>query len=208
MSKYIGPTCKLARRERHDLGLKLRPMAKKCNLKKLPGKKEGARMSYGSEYGLQLREKQKIKRIYNIREHHIKRYYLSIRKTKGDKAVNMLALIESRLDNVVYRLGFAFTRAHARQLVSHKAVLVNNLCCNRPSRSLKPNDEVQLKPKAQKQQYVGDAIKHHKGMKVPSWLSCNLTQYKGAMVDVPSKETVMSVSSASHRVIEFYSSKK
>ena len=134
MARYIGPKCKLARREGTDLFLKsgVRSIDSKCKIDQLPGQ-HGAGRKRVTEYGLQLREKQKVRRMYGVLEKKFRLYYKEADRRKGSTGVNLLQILESRLDNVVYRMGFASTRAEARQLVSHKAVMVNGQSVNIPS---------------------------------------------------------------------------
>ena len=152
MARYLGPKCKLSRREGTDLFLKSarRPLDSKCKLESRPGQ-HGAKQSRVSEYGTQLREKQKIRRMYGVLERQFRTYFAEAARRKGATGENLLQLLESRLDNAVYRMGFGSTRAEARQLVSHCAVQVNGKAVNIPSYLLKPNDVVALKEKAQKQ---------------------------------------------------------
>src|SRR5690606_16618148 len=156
MARYIGPTCKLARREGADLSLKspTRALDSKCKLGQKPGRHgagTGARRSKLSDYALQLREKQKVKRIYGLLERQFRNYYKNASNKKGNTGENLLQLLETRLDNVVYRMGFAVTRPSARQLVSHRGVTVNGQVVNLPSYQVKSGDVIALSEKAQKQ---------------------------------------------------------
>ena len=160
MARYIGPTCKLARREGVDLELKspARGLESKCKLNQLPGQHGSSRRMRLSDYALQLREKQKVRRTYGVLERQFRNYYKLAAKQKGATGENLLRLLESRLDNVVYRMGFAVTRAQARQLVSHKAIMVNGGKVNIPSYQVKEGDKIALTPKAKEQLRVKEAI--------------------------------------------------
>ena len=150
MARYIGPKCKLMRREGTDLYLKsrVRSVDSKCNMEKVPGQ-QGDRRRRLSDYGVQLREKQKVRRLYGILERQFRNYYKQADRVKGPTGENLLKLLESRLDNVVYRMGFGSTRAEARQLVSHKSITVNGKIVNVASYTVRPEDVVALTEKAQ-----------------------------------------------------------
>ena len=152
MARYIGPKCKLSRREGTDLLLKsrARPIESKCQIDKTPGQ-HGGKAKRLSDYAVQLREKQKLRRIYGILEKQFRRYYKEAARRKGSTGEILLQLLESRLDNVVYRMGFGSTRSEARQLVSHRAILVNGKNVNIPSYQVKPSDEIQVRDKSRKQ---------------------------------------------------------
>lgn len=159
MARYIGPKCKLSRREGTDLFLKsgVRALDSKCNIETPPGM-HGARRGRLSEYGVQLREKQKVRRIYGVLEKQFRNYYKEAARGKGATGENLLQLLEGRLDNVVYRMGFGSTRAEARQLVSHKAILVNDKSVNIPSYQVRPGDVVSVREKAKNQLRVKGAL--------------------------------------------------
>ena len=152
MARYIGPTCKLARREGVDLGLKspARGIESKCKLNQVPGQHGASRRQRLSDYAMQLREKQKVRRTYGVLEKQFSNYYKKAAGQKGATGLNLMLLLESRLDNVVYRMGFAVTRAQARQLVSHKSIKVNGNQVNIPSYQVKPGDVVSIAEKAKK----------------------------------------------------------
>ena len=152
MARYLGPKLKLSRREGTDLFLKsgVRAIDSKCKLETAPGQ-HGARKGRLSDYGLQLREKQKVRRIYGVLEKQFRNYYKEAARLKGNTGENLLQLLEQRLDNVVYRMGFASTRAEARQLVSHKAILVNGRVVNIPSYVITPEDTVVIREKSKTQ---------------------------------------------------------
>lgn len=155
MARYLGPKLKLSRREGTDLFLKsgVRAIDTKCKIEQAPGQ-HGARKPRLSDYGVQLREKQKVRRIYGVLERQFRNYYKEAARLKGNTGENLLALLEGRLDNVVYRMGFGATRAEARQLVSHKAIMVNGRVVNIASYQVSPNDVVSIREKAKKQSRV------------------------------------------------------
>jgi small subunit ribosomal protein S4 len=151
MARYLGPKLKLSRREGTDLFLKsgVRAVDSKCNIETAPGQ-HGARRGRLSDYGIQLREKQKVRRMYGVLEKQFRNYYGEAARRKGNTGENLLQLLEQRLDNVVYRMGFASTRAEARQLVSHKAIMVNGVVVNIPSFNVSAEDVVSVREKAKK----------------------------------------------------------
>jgi small subunit ribosomal protein S4 len=191
MARYIGPTCKLARREGADLGLKspARALDSKCKLEQKPGQ-HGATTRRGklSDYALQLREKQKVKRIYGLLERQFRNYYKKASTRKGNTGETLLQLLEQRLDNVVYRMGFAATRPQARQLVSHKGVLVNGNAVNLPSYQIKAGDQVTLTERAQKQLRVQEASTVAQDMDlVPGWIEVDSKKFTGVFKAVPER---------------------
>lgn len=149
MARYLGPKLKLSRREGTDLFLKsgVRAIDTKCKIEQPPGQ-HGARKPRLSDYGVQLREKQKVRRIYGVLERQFRNYYKEAARLKGNTGANLLQLLEGRLDNVVYRMGFGATRAESRQLVSHKAIMVNGRVVNIASYQVSPNDVVSIREKA------------------------------------------------------------
>ena len=159
MARYLGPKCRLSRREKTDLQLKsgIRAIDSKCNIERTPGQ-HWQRRGRTTDYGVQLRMKQLIRRYYDILERQFRNYYEAADRMKGSTGDNLLRFLESRLDNVVYRMGFSATRAEARQLVSHKSVLVNGEVVNIPSYQLKPNDVVEIRDKAKQQLRVKAAL--------------------------------------------------
>ena len=171
MARYIGPKCKLSRREGTDLYLKsgIRPLDSKCKLETPPGQ-AGAKRARLSDYALQLREKQKLRRIYGVLERQFRNYYKEAARIKGSTGENLLSLLEGRLDNVVYRMGFGSTRAEARQLVAHKAIMVDGVSVNIPSYQVKPNQVVSIRERAKKQARITDALQLSKQRTVPGWL--------------------------------------
>ena len=159
MARYLGPTCKLARREGTDLYLKsgVRALDSKCKTENAPGM-HGLRRGRLSDYGVQLREKQKVRRLYGVLEKQFRNYYKKASNQKGATGENLLRLLECRLDNVVYRMGFGSTRAEARQLVSHAAILVNNEKVTVASYQVQPNDVISIREKAKKQMRIQGAM--------------------------------------------------
>lgn len=189
MARYLGPKCKLSRREGTDLFLKSarRSLDSKCKLESRPGQ-HGAKQSRVSEYGTQLREKQKIRRMYGVLERQFRTYFAEAARRKGATGENLLQLLESRLDNSVYRMGFGSTRAEARQLVSHGAVLVNGKAVNIPSYLLKPSDIVSLKEKAQKQLRVQDSLKLAEANGFPNWVEVDTKKFSGVFKAMPDRQ--------------------
>ncbi len=188
MARYIGPKCKLSRREGVDLQLKsaARPLESKCNMEKPPGQ-HGARRGRLSDYGLQLREKQKLRRMYGILERQFSNYYKEAARLKGSTGENLLKLLESRLDNVVYRMGFGATRAEARQLVSHKAVLVNGKAVNIPSYQVKAEDVIAVREKARNQARVQYALQLAQGQGFADWVNVDPSKFEGVFKRVPDR---------------------
>ena len=193
MARYIGPTCKLARREGTDLGLKspARALDSKCKLEQKPGQHgagTGARRSKLSDYATQLREKQKVKRIYGLLERQFRNYYKKASTKKGNTGENLLQMLETRLDNVVYRMGFAVTRPAARQLVSHRGVTVNGKPVNLPSYQVKAGDAIALSEKAQKQLRVQESLTVSSQMDLsPSWIEVDAKKFAGVLKAVPDR---------------------
>jgi small subunit ribosomal protein S4 len=191
MARYIGPTCKLARREGADLSLKspARAIDSKCKFDNKPGQHGvAAKRSRPSDYAVQLREKQKVKRIYGVLERQFSNYYKKATQLKGNTGENLLRLLEARLDNVVYRMGFAVTRAQARQLVSHKAVMVNGKKVNVPSYVMRPGDEIKLTENAQKQLRVQEAMKVSESMDLrPGWVEFDAKNAAGVFKAMPDR---------------------
>ena len=205
MARYLGPKCKLSRREGTDLFLKSarRPLDSKCKLESRPGQ-HGAKQNRVSEYGTQLREKQKIRRMYGVLERQFRTYFAEAARRKGATGENLLQLLESRLDNAVYRMGFGSTRAEARQLVSHCAVQVNGKAVNIPSYLLKPNDVVALKEKAQKQLRVQDSLKLAESSGFPSWVDVDTKKFS-AVFKTPPDRAEFAADINEQLVVELYS---
>jgi len=188
MARYIGPKCKLSRREGTDLFLKsgVRSIESKCKIDQLPGQ-HGAGRKRVTEYGLQLREKQKVRRMYGVLEKKFRLYYKEADRRKGSTGVNLLQILESRLDNVVYRMGFASTRAEARQLVSHKSVLVNGKSLNIPSYEVSPGDVVSIREKSQKQTRIATALELSAQAGQISWVEVDSAKFEGTFKNVPDR---------------------
>ncbi len=190
MARYRGPTCKLARREGADLGLKspARALDSKCKLENKPGQHGANKRARLSDYAVQLREKQKVKRIYGVLERQFRNYYIKASTQKGNTGENLLRLLESRLDNVVYRMGFAVTRAQARQMVAHKSVVVNGRKVNVPSLHIKPGDEVSLTERAKSQLRVQEAMTLADGMDLrPGWVEIDAKKFSGVFKTMPDR---------------------
>jgi small subunit ribosomal protein S4 len=207
MARYIGPTCKLARREGVDLELKspARGLESKCKLSQPPGQHGASRRVRLSDYALQLREKQKVRRIYGILERQFRNYYKAAAQQKGATGENLLRLLESRLDNVVYRMGFAVTRAQARQLVSHKAVMINGQLVNIPSYQVKPEDVVAIREKAKNQLRVKEALTVSQEMGlVPAWVNVDSNKMEGVFKSYPDRQD-LSANINESLIVELYS---
>ncbi|NEV64654.1 30S ribosomal protein S4 [Thiorhodococcus minor] len=205
MARYTGPTCKLARREGSDLSLKSRARAldTKCNLEKQPGQTTDRRRRL-SDYGVQLREKQKVRRTYGVLEKQFRNYYKRAAKTKGATGEVLLQLLERRLDNVVYRMGFGSTRAEARQLVSHKGVLVNGRIVNIPSYQVSVDDEVEVREPARKQVRVQNALALADQYGFPDWVEVDSKGFKGVFKRVPDRSDLPADINES-LIVELYS---
>ncbi len=188
MARYLGPKCKLSRREGTDLFLKsrARPLDSKCHIDKIPGDK-GTRQKRLSDYALQLREKQKLRRIYGILEKQFRSYYKEAARRKGSTGENLLSILECRLDNVVYRMGFGVTRNEARQLVSHKSILVNGKSVNIPSFQLAPSDVISIREKSKKQVRIQDSLAIAEQLTFPEWLEVNIKAMEGTFKSVPER---------------------
>lgn len=205
MARYIGPKCKLARREGSDLYLKSarRSIDSKCKIDTAPGQ-HGAKRGRLTDYGLQLREKQKIRRIYGVLERQFRRYFAEAERRKGSTGELLLQLLESRLDNVVFRMGFGSTRAEARQLVSHKAITVNGQVVNIPSYQVKAGDVVAVREKAKKQVRIQEALALATQIGLPSWVNIDAQKLEGTFKNVPDRSE-LSADIKEQLVVEFYS---
>ena len=191
MARYTGPTCKLARREGTDLGLKspARSLETKCNLGQVPGIQGTGRRSKTSDYALQLREKQKVRRIYGVLERQFRNYYKAAAQLKGATGENLLRLLESRLDNVTYRMGFAVTRAQARQMVSHRAVLVNGEVVNIPSYRVQPEDVISIREKAKNQLRIKESLTLSQELGLaPHWIEIDVDKMEGKLKMLPDRD--------------------
>ena len=189
MARYRGPTCKLARRAGTDLFLKspVRPLDSKCKFDRPPGFKAGARRPRVTVYGTQLREKQKLRHIYGLMEKQFHSYYLDAARAKGSTGETLLQLLESRLDSVVYRMGFGITRAEARQLVGHNAVLVNGAKVNIPSYQVKPGDEITVRERSRSQLRIKSALEIAEQLGFVSWVDVDSKAFKGVFKSVPDR---------------------
>lgn len=205
MARYLGPKCKLSRREGVDLLLKsgVRDHKSKCKSEKQPGQ-HGDKRPRLSDYGVQLREKQKIRRFYGILEKQFHAYYMKAARQKGATGENLMAMIERRLDNVVYRMGFASTRAEARQLVSHKAILVNDEVVNIPSYLVKPGDVISIRQKAKGQGRILAAIALSEQRASCDWLTVDTSAFKGTFSSLPTLSD-LSADFNVNLVVELYS---
>jgi small subunit ribosomal protein S4 len=205
MARYIGPKCKLSRREGTDLFLKsgVRALESKCKLEAVPGQ-HGARRGRLSDYGVQLREKQKVRRIYGVLEKQFRNYYKEAARLKGATGENLLQLLEGRLDNVVYRIGFGATRSEARQLVAHKAVMVNGRVVNIPSYQVQPGDVVSLREKAKKQLRVQSALALAAQRGEPEWIDVNVEKLEAVYKAQPERQELSSDINE-NLIVELYS---
>ncbi len=205
MARYIGPTCKLSRREGTDLLLKsrARPLETKCKLEKIPGM-HGDKRARVSEYGLQLREKQKVRRMYGVLEKQFRNYFKKSALQKGATGENLLRLLECRLDNVVYRMGFGVTRAEARQLVSHKAITVNGTVVNIASYQVQPEDVVAIREKARKQLRIQDSLNIAEQFGFPEWLDVDVKKMEGVFKSAPERSDLPAEINES-LIVELYS---
>jgi small subunit ribosomal protein S4 len=206
VARYTGPKGKLSRREGTDLFLKSarRGLDGKIKLDSKPGQHGRTSGARTSDYGLQLREKQKVKRMYGVLERQFRRYFAEAERRRGNTGENLLKLLECRLDNVVYRMGYASTRAEARQLVSHKAVLVNGESVNIPSALVKPNDVVAIREKSKKQARIQDAMNLAEQSGMPSWVSVDKNKVEGVFKAIPDRADLSSDINES-LIVELYS---
>lgn len=205
MARYLGPKLKLSRREGTDLFLKsgVRAIDTKCKLETAPGQ-HGARRGRLSDYGVQLREKQKVRRMFGVLEKQFRNYYKEAARIKGNTGENLLQLLEQRLDNVVYRMGFASTRAEARQLVSHKAVVVNGQVVNIPSFHVKPEDVVSIREKAKKQARIAAALELAEQREKPTWVEVDNKAMEGTFKRLPERSD-LSAEINEQLIVELYS---
>ncbi|GAM55433.1 SSU ribosomal protein S4p [Vibrio ishigakensis] len=205
MARYLGPKLKLSRREGTDLFLKsgIRAIDTKCKIDNAPGV-HGARRGRLSEYGVQLREKQKVRRTYGVLEKQFRNYYKEAARLKGNTGENLLQLLEGRLDNVVYRMGFGATRAEARQLVSHKAILVNGKVVNVPSFKVAANDVVSIREKAKTQSRIKAALEVAEQREKPTWIEVDGSKMEGTFKRMPERSD-LSADINEHLIVELYS---
>lgn len=205
MARYLGPKLKLSRREGTDLFLKsgVRAVDTKCKIDTAPGQ-HGARKPRLSDFGLQLREKQKVRRLYGVLEKQFRNYYKEAARIKGNTGENLLQLLECRLDNVVYRMGFGATRAEARQLVSHKAIKVNGRVVNIPSFTVSVDDTIAIREKSQKQARIKGALEIAEQREKPTWLEVDATKMEGVFKRLPERSD-LSADINEQLIVELYS---
>ena len=207
MARYIGPTCKLMRREGVDLNLKSsrRSLDTKCKIENPPGQHgAGTRKPRLSDYGLQLREKQKLRRTYGVLEKQFRNYYKEASRLKGSTGENLLQILESRLDNLVYRIGFGSTRAEARQLVSHKSIMVNGKLVNIASYMVKPSDVISVREKARKQARVTESMSLAEQAGFADWIEVDHSKFEGTYKALPMRSELPADINES-LVVELYS---
>ena len=205
MARYIGPKCKLSRREGTDLGLKsrVRALDTKCNMEKVPGQTSDRRRRL-SDYGLQLREKQKVRRIYCVLEKQFRNYYKKAAKTKGATGDNLLQLLERRLDNVVYRMGYGSTRSEARQLVSHKAIEVNGSPVNIASYQVSAEDVISVREKSRTQDRIKSSLSIAEQYEFPDWIEVDVKAMTGVFKRIPER-TDLPAEINEQLIVELYS---
>ena len=205
MARYIGPKCKLSRREGTDLFLKsgVRALDDKCKAETVPGQ-HGNRRARLSDYGVQLREKQKVRRMYGVLETQFRNYYKEAARLKGATGENLLQLLESRLDNVVYRIGFGATRAEARQLVSHKAIQVNGKTVNIPSYQVAEGDVIAIREKSRNQLRIKSALDQAAVRAPVEWIDVNIDKMEGVFKSKPERSELSSEINES-LIVELYS---
>jgi small subunit ribosomal protein S4 len=206
VARYIGPKCKLSRREGTDLGLKStrRSLDTKCKLDSKPGQHGRTSGARTSDFGSQLREKQKVKRMYGVLERQFRRYFAEASRRKGNSGETLLQLLEARLDNVVYRMGFGSTRAEARQLVSHKAILVNGKSVNIPSCQVRPNDVISVREKSKTQVRIAESLQLAEQSGYPQWISVDSKKLEGVFKAVPERSDLSAEINES-LIVELYS---
>jgi small subunit ribosomal protein S4 len=209
MARYIGPKCKLSRREGTDLFLKsgIRPLESKCKAEQAPGQAAGAsgrRPARLSDYGVQLREKQKVRRTYGVLEKQFRGYYKEAARLKGATGENLLQLLECRLDNVVYRMGFGSTRAESRQLVAHKSITVNGAVVNIASYQVSEGDKVAIRPKAKAQLRIKSALELAAQRTAIDWVSVDTAKLEGTFSRKPEREDLPAEINES-LIVELYS---
>ncbi len=190
MARLLGPKAKLSRREGTDLFLKSarRAISDKSKFESKPGQHGRPSGSRTSDYGIQLREKQKVKRMYGILERQFRRYFAEAERRRGNTGANLLMLLESRLDNVVYRMGFGSTRAEARQLVSHKGITVNGEVVNISSYLVKAGDTVSVREKSKKQLRITDSMKLAESIGLPEWVKVDTAKLEGVFTKTPDRD--------------------
>ena len=205
MARYRGPRCKLSRREGMDLLLtsRVRDIEGKCKFAKTPGAVLGKRVQV-TDYGVQLREKQKLRRMYGVLERQFLNYYKRAATTRGSSGDVLLRFLETRLDNVVYRMGFAVTRSQARQLVSHRCVEVNGVCVNIPSYAVDKGETISIRSKAKKQLKIREALSSNEEIGFVGWVEVDIGKMEGVFKDYPDRSEILQDINES-LVIEYYS---
>ncbi len=205
MARYLGPTCKLSRREGTDLFLKsgVRPLESKCKAETAPGQ-HGARRGRLSDYGVQMREKQKVRRIYGVLEKQFTNYYKDAARQKGATGENLLQLLECRLDNVVYRMGFGSTRAEARQLVAHRGITVNGKTTNIASFQVRPGDVVAVRERAKSQLRIQQSLALAAQRADLPWVEVNASKMEGVFKSLPERAELSSEINE-NLIVELYS---
>jgi small subunit ribosomal protein S4 len=190
VARLLGPKAKLSRREGTDLFLKSarRAISDKSKFESKPGQHGRTSGSRTSDFGLQLREKQKVKRMYGVLERQFRRYFAEAERRKGNTGANLLMLLESRLDNVVYRMGFGSTRAEARQLVSHKSITVNGNVVNISSYLVKAGDTIAVREKSRTQLRVTDSVKLAESIGLPEWVKVDAAKLEGVFTKTPDRD--------------------
>ncbi|MCQ9617775.1 30S ribosomal protein S4 [Paenalcaligenes niemegkensis] len=206
MARYTGPKCKLSRREGTDLFLKSarRSLDSKCKLESRPGQHGRTSGARTSDYGLQLREKQKLKRMYGVLEKQFRRYFTEADRRRGNTGETLIQLLESRLDNVVYRMGFGSTRAEARQLVTHRAIEINGHTADIASMLVKPGDVVSIREKSRSQGRIKEALDLASSIGLPQWVDVDSSKLSGVFKQVPDRADVARDVNES-LVVELYS---
>jgi small subunit ribosomal protein S4 len=205
MARYLGPKCKLSRREGTDLFLKsgVRALDSKCKAEAVPGM-HGARRGRLSDYGLQLREKQKVRRMYGVLERQFRNYYKEAARRTGSTGENLLQLLEGRLDNVVYRMGFGSTRAESRQIVSHRQITVNGQVVNIASYQVKAGDVVAVREKSKNQLRIKSALELASQRAAVEWVEVDAGKMEGTLKTVPGRSE-LSADINEHLIVELYS---
>jgi len=206
VARYLGPKAKLSRREGTDLFLKSarRALSDKCKLDSKPGQHGRTSGSRTSDFGNQLREKQKVKRIYGVLERQFRRYFAEAERRTGNTGETLLQLLESRLDNVVYRMGFGSTRAEARQLVSHAAITVNGSVVNIPSMQVRAGDVIAIREKAKKQTRIQESLNLAQQVGAINWVSVDAAKLEGTFKQVPDRDEISGDINES-LIVELYS---
>lgn len=202
MSRYRGPRLRRARQVGYDLSSTLRTIASKCNFEKLPGMHE--RRGRSSNFGVMKKEKQKVRYLYGLTEHQFKRTFDDAHRLKGSTGDNLINLLERRLDNTVYRMGFASTRAEARQLVSHRTILVNGKVCNIPSRLIADNDTIEIRERSRGQLRIKAALQIADQNGFPEWMDVDQTKFSGKFRRYPEREEVLADINL-NLIVEYYS---